>query len=121
MLNGRSRQSNFSRSADPPLSPRASTKRKYVDGTDEKSPGESRISAQDVVPESNHHERLDAREPRRNGSFESPPRPPLGRLHSRKRSYRDSSEESEEGPKRQVDDITPKFKRRQPQVASAYR
>ncbi len=43
--------------------------------------------------------------------------------NSRKRSYnqRETSEDRNRGPLRQVDDVTPKLKRRQPKVADAYR
>lgn len=45
------------------------------------------------------------------------------RLNGRKREYdhRDSSDEDEAPGRRQVDDFTPKLKRRQPKVAEAYR
>lgn len=45
------------------------------------------------------------------------------RLNGRKREYdsRDSSDESETPRRRQVDDVTPKLKRRQPKVDAAYR
>ena len=43
--------------------------------------------------------------------------------NGRKREYdsRDSSDENETPSRRQVDDVTPKLKRRQPKVAEAYR
>ena len=45
------------------------------------------------------------------------------RLNGRKREYdhRDSSDEGEAPGRRQIDDFTPKLKRRQPKVAEAYR
>jgi len=94
---------------------------RYLDGVDEQQPSEPREAAKDASYSGHHRERPDPRPKPRNGSIDSPPRPALERVTSRKRSYRESSEESDDGPKRQVDDITPKFKRRQPQVASAYR
>ena len=54
-------------------------------------------------------------------SSSTQPRPE--RSIGRKRDYdhRDSSDESENCGRRQIDDVTPKLKRRQPKVAEAYR
>ncbi|KAI9821752.1 MAG: hypothetical protein M1827_002333 [Pycnora praestabilis] len=52
----------------------------------------------------------------------SPGRATFGNANPRKRDYdqRDRSEERDNGPLRQADDVTPKLKRRQPRVADAY-
>lgn len=56
-------------------------------------------------------------------NYSSPTRAHSERLNGRKREYdhRDSSDEGEAPGRRQVDDFTPKLKRRQPKVAEAYR
>jgi len=48
---------------------------------------------------------------------------PVDKSNGRKRSYdhRDSPSDDGDSPRRQEDDVTPKIKRRQPQVAEAYR
>lgn len=55
--------------------------------------------------------------------YSSPVKVHSERLNGRKREYdhRDSSDEDEAPGRRQVDDFTPKLKRRQPKVAEAYR
>ena len=55
--------------------------------------------------------------------YSSPTKAHSERLNGRKREYdhRDSSDEGESSGRRQVDDFTPKLKRRQPKVAEAYR
>lgn len=55
--------------------------------------------------------------------YSSPAKAYPERLNGRKREYdhRDSSDEGEASGRRQVDDFTPKLKRRQPKVAEAYR
>ena len=55
--------------------------------------------------------------------YSSPIKAHSERLNGRKREYdhRDSSDEGEAPGRRQVDDFTPKLKRRQPKVAEAYR
>ena len=54
----------------------------------------------------------------------SPREPPFEGSGSRKRSYsrrHDTSSSEEDAPRRQEEDVTPKYKRRQPKVAPAYR
>lgn len=55
--------------------------------------------------------------------YNSPVKTYSERLNGRKREYdhRDSSDEGEAPGRRQIDDFTPKLKRRQPKVAEAYR
>ena len=58
------------------------------------------------------------------GPLVSPGKLRLDRANSRKRDYdaRDSSDDEREYERRrQIDDVTPKLKRRQPKVAEAYR
>jgi hypothetical protein len=57
------------------------------------------------------------------GVSSSPSKIRSERYNGRKREYdhRDSSDENETPGRRQVDDVTPKLKRRQPKVAEAYR
>lgn len=57
------------------------------------------------------------------GKLVSPTQSRPDKAHGRKRDYshQGSSDEGETPKRRQVDDVTPKLKRRQPKVAAAYR
>lgn len=111
-----------SRPTKSPVSPPMPVaRRRYFDGADEEPPIDARETGKRGSPKGFSRGSSNARASTRTSSFESPSRPTLDGRPSRKRSYRESSEESDGGAKRQIDDITPKFKRRQPQVASAYR
>ena len=85
-------------------------------------PGQSNGHVLDANAVDQDHEHLDRTE---NQLWTSPKEALFEMSGSRKRSYshrRDASSSDEDTPaRRQEDDVTPKFKRRQPKVAPAYR